>query len=387
MHRLVRETQLPLDLAAVLFVAAVSERNVWASGGVLGTHIAGPRWLTACLPLLLALPLPWRRRFPLAVWTLILIGASLQALASGNSAEGLELVVAYALGGYAVAAYSPRPRALAGLGMFAAAYAVYALEDRNIAQGGQQAWAGAFWGLLVLVFWLAGVFVHSRREAAALAAEAAQLEREAETAVSEERTRIARELHDLIAHTVSVIGLQAGAAERVLARDPQRAREQLESIQDRARESVLELRRLLGILRENEDELLLAPQPRLEALGALLDQVRRAGLEVALRIEGESAPLPPGVELSAYRIVQEALTNVLKHAQATQADVLLRYSSRALEIEVADNGAGADTNGHGHGLIGMRERAALYGGTLTTGRAADGGFLVTAQLPLEGTAA
>lgn len=378
--------QLVADVAAALFVAALIERNVWWPGGVLGTHVAGPRWLTACLPLLLALPLPWRRRFPLTAWSLILVGASAQALASGDAAEGLELVVPWALGGYSVAAFNPRRGALTGLGLFAAAYAVYALEDRNITRGGQQVWAGAFWGLLVLVFWLAGVFVRSRREAASLAAAAAKLEHEAEIAVSAERARIARELHDLIAHTVSVIGLQAGAAERVLSRDPERAREQLESIQDRARESVLELRRLLGILREGEEQPELAPQPRLAALAPLLDRVRGAGLEVALRVEGDPAPLPPSVELSAYRIVQEALTNVLKHADATHVDVLLRYSGRSLEIEVADNGAGADTNTPGHGLIGMRERAALYGGTLSSGRSANGGFFVAAELPLEGTA-
>ena len=128
------------------------------------------------------------------------------------------------------------------------------------------------------------------------------------------------------------------------------------------------------------------PQPRLAALGPLLEQVRGAGLEVALRVEGDAVPLSPSVELSAYRIVQEALTNVLKHADATHADVRLHYRGRSLEIEVFDNGTGAATNTPGHGLIGMRERAALYGGTLITGRSADGGFFVAAELPLEGTA-
>jgi signal transduction histidine kinase len=377
---------LLLDLLAVLFVAALIEVDVWRRSGVLGTQIAGPRWLTAALPLVLALPLLLRRRFPLLVWTLILVGVAAQALASGDAFEGLYLLVPLGLGSYSVAAFSVRRRALVGLGLFGAVYAIYAVEDHNIRSGGQQAWSGAFFGLLVLAVWLAGVFVSSRREAEGLIAEAAKLKREAEAAVAEERLRIARELHDIISHTVSVIGLQAGAAERMLDRDPERARQPMQSIQERARESVLELRRLFGILRESEERAELTPQPRLAQLRLLLEQVRAAGLEVELRIEGEPQPLPPGVELSAYRIVQEALTNVLKHAEATRVDVLLRYGGRSLELEVTDDGLGASANGGGHGLIGMRERAALYGGTLTAGRRPGGGFHVAAQLPYDGTA-
>ena len=144
------------DLLAALFVAALIEVDVWRRSGVLGTHIAGPRWLTAPLPLLIALPLLWRRRFPLLVWTLILVGVAAQAVASGDSAEGLELLVALVLGSYAVAAFSSRPRALVGLGVFGVAYAIYALEDHNIRSGGQQAWSGAFFGLLALALWLSG---------------------------------------------------------------------------------------------------------------------------------------------------------------------------------------------------------------------------------------
>jgi signal transduction histidine kinase len=372
------------DLLAALSVAALIEVDVWRRSGVLGTHVAGPRWLTAALPLLLAVPLLWRRRFPLVVWALILAGVVAQALASGDSFEGLYLLVPLGLGSYALAAFSGRRRALAGLALFIAVYSIYALEDHNIRRGGQQAWSGAFIGLLVLAVWLAGVFVSSRREAAVLMAEAAEVRREAEAAVAEERLRIARELHDIISHTVSVIGLQAGAAERMLDRDPERARQPLQSIQERARESVLELRRLFGMLREAEERAELTPQPRLAQLGLLLEQVRAAGLEVELHVEGAPQPLPPGVELSAYRIVQEALTNVLKHARASRAEVLLRYCVRALELEVTDDGTGAPANGSGHGLIGMRERAALYGGTLTAGRQPNGGFHVMAQLPHDG---
>jgi signal transduction histidine kinase len=374
------------DLLAALFVSALIEVDVWRRSGVLGTHIAGPRWLTVSLPLFLALPLLCRRRFPLLVWMLILVGVAAQAVASGDALEGLDLLVPLGLGSYSVAAFSIRRRAFIGLGLFIAVYPIYALEDHNIRSGGQQAWSGAFFGLFAIAVWLAGFFVNSRREAAVLIAEAAELKREAEAAVAEERSRIARELHDIISHTVSVIGLQAGAAERMLDRDPERARQPLQSIQERARESVLELRRLFGILREGEERAELTPQPRLAQLDLLLEQVRAAGLDVELHLEGDSQPLPPGVELSAYRIVQEALTNVLKHAQASRADVLLRYGDRALELEVTDDGTGTPTNGSGHGLIGMRERAALYGGTLTTGGRPSGGFFVAAQLPHDGAA-
>jgi signal transduction histidine kinase len=374
------------DLLVALSVAALIEVDVWRRSGVLGTHIAGPRWLTAALPLSLAVPLLWRRRFPLFVWMLILAGVVAQALASGDSFEGLYLLVPLGLGSYALAAFSARRRALAGLGLFIAVYSIYALDDHNIRRGGQQSWSGAFIGLLVLAVWLTGVFVSSRREAAVLIAEAAELKREAKAAVADERSRIARELHDIISHTVSVIGLQAGAAERMLDRDPERARQPLQSIQERARESVLELRRLFGILRDGEERAELTPQPRLAQLGLLLEQVHAAGIDIDLHVEGVPRPLPPGVELSAYRIVQEALTNVLKHAQASRADVLLRYGDRALELEITDDGSGALANGGGHGLIGMRERATLYGGTLTAGRQSNGGFVVTAQLPHERTA-
>ncbi|HEV7564652.1 MAG TPA: hypothetical protein VGO31_01680, partial [Microbacteriaceae bacterium] len=181
------------DLLAAVFVAALIEVDVWRRSGVLGTHIAGPRWLTAALPLLLAVPIVWRHRVPLFAWALILVAVAAQALASGDAMEGLYLLVPLGLGSYAVAAFSSRRRAFVGLGLFIPVYAIYALEDHNIRRGGQQAWSGAFFGLLVVAVWLAGFFVNSRREAAVLIAEAAELKREAETAVAEERSRIARE--------------------------------------------------------------------------------------------------------------------------------------------------------------------------------------------------
>jgi signal transduction histidine kinase len=375
-----------IDLALVLLLAVLIEWNVWGDHPLLGTGIDGTRWVTAALPLAVALPLLWRRRVPVVVAVAVLLGADVQSIVSSNSAEGLFYVIPFSVGGFAAAAYSSRRAALLGLALLVPAYVVYAVEDRGVRRGDSGSeWAAAFFGLALLVAWLVGMFVHGRREEAALTAQAAWLEHEAQLAVAEERARIARELHDVIAHGVSVMGLQAGAAERVLGTDPERAREPLQAIQSGAREAVFELRRLLGILREGDEPAALAPVPRLAQLASLVESVRTAGLDVEISVEGEVQRTPPGVELSAYRIAQEALTNVLKHAHASSARVVLRYRARELEVEVTDDGSGARLNGAGHGLIGMRERVALYGGALTTGLTDAGGFRVLARLPYEGS--
>jgi signal transduction histidine kinase len=379
-------TRRIVDGALVLFVAALVEWDAWSRHAVLGTHIQGPRWVTAALPAFLALPLWWRRRVPLAAALLVLAGVELQALSSRDSAEGLFYVVPWSVAAFAVSAYGSRRASLLALVLLVPGYVVYALGDRSVRHGDAGSdWAASFFGLGLVVAWLLGGYVRSRREAAALTARAARLERETALAVVEERSRIARELHDVIAHGVSVIGLQAGAAERVLASEPERVREPLQAIQAGAREAVFELRRLLGILREGEEPASLAPLPRLAQLDALVEQVERSGLAVDLVVEGDVRPVPPGVELSAFRIAQEALTNVLRHAQASSARVLVRYRPDMLEVEVADdgNGAAAATDGAGHGLIGMRERVAMYGGTLSTGRSESGGFRVHARIPYE----
>jgi signal transduction histidine kinase len=204
-------------------------------------------------------------------------------------------------------------------------------------------------------------------------------------AVAEERGRIARELHDIVAHCVSVMIVQAGAAEDLLDRDPQRARQPLLSIQETGRQAVGELGRMLGLLREEQSELTRAPQPGSAQLGDLVDQMAEVGLPVTLEIEGAPRPLSPGAELAVFRIVQEALTNTLKHAGPATARVVLTYGEDELELEVADDGNGPHANGTGQGLIGMRERAALYGGALEAGGDTHGGFTVRARLPVEAT--
>ncbi len=224
------------------------------------------------------------------------------------------------------------------------------------------------------------------RRLQAAEARAQRLELEQREAVVVERARIARELHDVIAHSVSVMTVQAGAAEEMLKRDPARALEPVRAVQETGRQALVEMKRLVGMLREDDDEIGLAPQPGLADLDRLVKQVREAGLPVEVRIEGEPRTLPLGVDLSAYRVVQEALTNALKHAGSATATVTVRYGERDVTIEVADDGAGSDKKDGGHGLVGMRERIGVFGGTFAAGPRDTGGFAVSARLPLGGGA-
>ena len=245
--------------------------------------------------------------------------------------------------------------------------------------------------LLFGIAWLAGFALNARAEQAdAAEARAVQAERERETAariaVAEERARIARELHDIVAHAVSVMVLQVGAVRHKLPEELADESDALRGVEGAGRTALAEMRRLLAAMRDDGDDLELGPQPGLDSVGSLVAEVERAGLPVALHVEGETAALPRAVELSAYRIVQEALTNALKHAHASRADVTLRYGPDELRIEVRDDGSGggATSNGPGYGLVGVRERVKIYGGTMTAGTAPDGGFVLDARLPLRG---
>jgi signal transduction histidine kinase len=221
---------------------------------------------------------------------------------------------------------------------------------------------------------------------------ATRLEREREErarlAVAEERARIARELHDVVAHAVSTMVIQTGGARQLVRSDPDDAEHSLLAAERTGREALQEMRRLVGLLRERGEQLALAPTPGMTELPQLLAQTQAAGLDVELTVEGEPRYLGPGIDLAAYRIVQEALTNTLKHAGRARARVIVRYGDRDLEIEVTDDGRGVDDpslNGHepGHGLLGMRERVTLYGGALRTGPIEGGGYEVLARLPVD----
>jgi signal transduction histidine kinase len=251
---------------------------------------------------------------------------------------------------------------------------------------------------LFAIAWVLGDNIRTRRAyLAELEARAARLEREreekAERAVIEERTRIARELHDVIAHNVSVMVVQASAGEELFDSEPDRARESLSAVASTGRAALAELRRLLGVIRAEDDQgasALYTPQPGIDYLDDLARQVREAGLPVEVSVVGTPRELPEGVALCAYRIVQEALTNTLKHARAQHAQVNVRYAADALELQVLDDGRGArPVNGEtsGHGLIGMRERVALFGGELTTRSRGGLGYEVRARIPLEAVTA
>jgi signal transduction histidine kinase len=224
-----------------------------------------------------------------------------------------------------------------------------------------------------------------RLEARTVELEAAR-EQQVRAAVSEERAQIARELHDVVAHSVSLMVLQAGAARQAFDQQPEKARESLLSVEATGRAAMSELRRLLGILRKPGDSDDLTPQPSLRHLDLLIGQMREAGLQVELEVLWDNEPVPPGVDLAAYRIVQEGLTNVLKHSAPCRAWVKVRSQPAAVEVTVANDGAPRQTPngaGTGHGLIGMRERASLYGGTFEAGPRPGGGFSVRARLPFE----
>ena len=238
--------------------------------------------------------------------------------------------------------------------------------------------------------WLAGYALRERAErveAAEMRAAQAEREREAaaRVAAAEERARIARELHDVVAHAVSVMVLQIGAVRHKLSPETlDEDRDALRHVEQAGRTALAEMRRLLGAMRPDGDGLALGPQPGLDRLESLIEDVDRAGLLVRLHVEGEAFTLPRAIDLSAYRIVQEGLTNALKHAHARHADVTLRYRPDELELRVLDDGTGtATTDGLGHGLIGIRERVKIYGGEMTAGARPAGGFMLTARLPID----
>jgi signal transduction histidine kinase len=239
------------------------------------------------------------------------------------------------------------------------------------------------------IAWAAGLALRERAqkaEAAELRADQAERDREAaaRVAVAEERARIAREMHDIVAHAVSVMVLQVGAIRHKLPAVLEEDKDALRDVEQAGRRALTEMRRLVAAMRPEGEEADLVPQPGLDGLDSLLAEIKRAGLPVELHVDGDPVPLPRGIDLSAYRIVQEGLTNALKHAHASDADVTVRYRADELEIEIRDNGQGSSTtDGFGHGLVGVRERVKIYGGEMSAGTANGGGFVLSTRLPLD----
>jgi signal transduction histidine kinase len=371
-------------LAAVL--SAYAQVDVWLRHGV----VPGPKAVGAVGLAAMTVPLGLRRRWPLAVACVSMAALAVESLAAGGAPEGAAVFLPVLVVLYAVAAYESLWPALIGLGVAFAGVVVQSVQDPKLVGWGDLVVVdGFFFGLIGGAVWLVGRYVRRRRRLeGTLESRTRLLEREREqhaVVIAAERGRIARELHDVIAHTVSVMGIQAAAAAEVLDHDPERARAPLESIQMTARDAVDELERLLRVLRDGSQSAELAPQPGLGGLEDLIERARGSDVPVELSIEGDRRTLPAGIELAAYRIVQEALTNVRKHASAARAHITVRYGPTRLEVLVEDSGCGStgEARGTGHGLVGMRERAALYGGTLDAGPRPGGGFRVRARLPLE----
>jgi signal transduction histidine kinase len=352
---------------------------------------AGGRVLLGLLAAAATLPLAWRRRAPLAVFAAVLVPLQVTGLLVNGLAlvppatQGpVAFIVAGVVAAFSCSAHGGLRSAAVGYGLLTLAFLLVALPKML---AGKSVDLGIYvaLGIFLAVGWL----FHGREVKVVELQEWARFldrerEEQARVAVAEERARIARELHDVVAHSVSVMVVQAGSARHTLSGEADAAtREAFDVIETTGRQALVELRGLLGILRRSDDEASLAPVPGMADVEMLVAQMRDGGLPIQLRFEGNRVSLPPGIDLSAYRIVQEGLTNALKHAHPSHMDLTVRYRSRALELEMTDNGGPAPVgaNGSGYGLVGMRERVALYGGTLDAGPS-DVGFRVRAWLPL-----
>lgn len=362
---------------------------LWLTGVVSGPIPSGHRDLAvfAVCGLLITVPLAWRRRAPVLM-ALVVYSAGLALVFLQSADVPIGMVVASLVAGYSLGHYTTSGRrSWLTLAVALAALAITNVPHNDSGVAGLVLTPTAF----LLVPWAVGRLVaRLRAERGALHRLTLRLEQEQEdvarTSVLEERSRIARELHDIVAHSISVMVVQAGAAEQFVE-PTSRARQPLEAIRTTGQQALIEMRNLLGILRsEGTTQLTLAPQPGLGNLDALVDAARRSGLDVRVAIHGEQVSLPPGVDVAAYRLVQESFSNIRKHARAGSAALTVRYEPHCLTIDVADDGIGSHESASvdGHGLIGMRERVSLYGGRIECGPRTEGGWRVHAQLLLAG---
>ncbi|MGH3084010.1 MAG: sensor histidine kinase [Gaiellaceae bacterium] len=342
------------------------------------------RWFGLPAIAILVLPIFARRRFPFGgplAYFVLAAGISLidwQLIPDRESFFVVGLAVAFLLGNL-------RNAWQAGIGLVVVvsslAFIVYEIPGHTTGEL-------VFIPIDFVVAWVAGFALRERSEqaeAAEVRAAVAERERDAAAriAVAEERARIARELHDIVAHAMSVMVLQVGAVRHKLPDSLAGDRDALTGVERAGRTALADMRRLLAAMRVDGDEAELGPQPGLNGLDSLREEIGRAGLPVELHVDGEPFPLPPGIDLSAYRIVQEGLTNALKHSRATKADVTVRYRPGEVQLEVRDDGVGSSTtDGLGHGLVGIRERVKIFGGEMTAGTANGGGFILNTRLPL-----
>ena len=361
-------------LTAAVLVASVTEAATLR-------HLEGPRWAILLVGAGMSLVLLWRREHPLAIAVVLVAIAVPGAIWEADPSELVSAFIPLLIVAYSGGRYADTRGALLVLALLLGAAPAVGLLGSQPSAGDAIVPA-----ILVALCWFAGRTVHLRvrhaaelHEAAARATE--QREHEAQQAVADERRRIAREMHDVVAHSISIMVVQAGGARRILATDPDRAERAAARIRHAGSQALAEMDILLGVL-ETTDA---AAAPALDGLDELVARTREAGLPVTLEVTGERRPLPGGAELAVYRVVQEALTNAIKHAGGATTRVTLAWSAEALELRVADRGDGGpspELAGAGHGLIGMRERLRVHGGELEAGPCDGGGFEVVARLPL-----
>jgi signal transduction histidine kinase len=358
--------------AAVLAVIVLTQVQSW-------THEDHAHARTAALALLTAGPLLFRRRAPFVAPVVTAAGGvAFSLLDPGAAYDTSTMFFVLLLAAWAAGSLLDARQAGIALAAVVVCGWTVALRAPDVER------TEAIWITLPLagVFALSAAAARRAEQVRRAEARALRSEEEAQAAIAEERSRITRELHDVLAHSVSVMTVQASAVRRLLTPEQEREREALLTVEETGRQALAEMRRLVGIMREENEVAALAPQPGLETLPQLVEQVRQSGLPVELTVEGTPVKLPAGVDLSAYRIVQEALTNTLKHAGPAHAWVAVRYAGEDVEIEVANDGKSENDGGGGHGLVGMRERVALCGGELESGPRPGGGYKISARLPV-----
>jgi signal transduction histidine kinase len=369
-------------------VLVLAGLGVGLAGAVLGQgHTEGPTgplWFDVLAIVAILTPLFARRRFPFGAPAALGVAAVLTSFVDERLVPfDFIIFLASCAAVFLLGLIRERAQAVAGLVLAWGIAAVVAYRDPIGNLDGFIATSVIFGIVWTIAFALSRKFEEADEARERAARAEGEREQRARAAVSEERARIARELHDVVGHSVSVMTVQASAVRRLLRPEQEREREALLVVERTGREALAEMRRMVGVLRRPEEAPALAPQPSLEYVDKLVEQAREAGLPVELCVEGEPLPLPAGVDLTAYRLVQEGLTNALKHARAERAQVLVRYGAGDIEVTVSDDGRGAGSDdGGGHGLVGMRERVAVYGGALEAGPLPEGGYRLRARLPV-----
>jgi signal transduction histidine kinase len=371
-----RRTQV-FDAALAAVVLLAGQAEVWA--GAFSSELTGPRWALAAAYAMCAAALIFRRRDPLAV-ALVIAAVLIAEFAAFGSSQGLGTFLIPLIAAYTLGEGGSLRRGLIGMAALLAMGAVWDASDPSDAGRLTEHAGQVIWLTPWVVAFLFGLYWRSRR--VNLDQAVREQAGRAERAVAEERTRIARELHDAIGHSVAVMTVQTSAVRRLLHGDQDKERTALETVEATGREAMAEMRKIVGVLRTGDEAPDLAPPPSLAQLDRLAGNFRHAGLAVDLQITGDTAAVPPGLSATVYRVVQESLTNALKHAAARQVRVLIECREDRLEVTVTDDGrGGAADPAKGAGLAGMRERVKVYGGTLLAGPAAGGGFTVHAVLP------